>query len=103
VVERSIEDYSLHEPIGAPHGNETAATELSEAVHPDSLPDCRPDVRPDLQGWQPEDLQGICANPFTDDEPPAAVVSTVKRFGVVGLVACALGAGLTRWWRSLAR
>lgn len=99
MVERSVEEYSLHEPIGAPHGNETAAGTLPEAVHPVSLPD----LRPDSQGWQPEDLQGICANPFTDDEPPAAVVSTVKRFGVVGLVACALGAGLTRWWRSLAR
>ena len=103
MVERSVAEYSIHEPIDAPHGNEAAARMVSEAVDPDSLTDCRPDLRPDSGQWQPEDLQGICANPFTADEPHPAVVSTVKRFGVVGLVACALATGLTRWWRSLAR
>jgi len=98
VVERSVEEYSLHEPIGAPHDHESAAGRLSEAAHPDSPPD----LRPDSGELQPKDLRGICANPFTD-EPHPTVVSAVKRFGVVGLVACALGAGLTRWWKSLAR
>jgi len=50
---------------------------------------------------QPEDIQGICANPLRD-EPAPVIVGAVKRFGVVGLVACALGAGLARWWKSLA-
>jgi hypothetical protein len=102
-VERSLEEYSLHERIGAPHCRDSAVGELSEAGLPDSPPDCGPDLRPGSGQWQSEHLAGICANPFTDDEPHPTVVSTVKRFGVVGLMACALGAGLTRWWRSLAR
>jgi hypothetical protein len=90
VVERSVEEYSLDEPIGAPHGNETAAGRLSRTASPGS------------ERLQPEDIQGICANPLRD-EPHPAIVGAVKRFGVVGLVACALGAGLARWWKSLGR
>jgi hypothetical protein len=98
VVERSVEEYSLDEPIGAPHGNETAAGRLSGTASPEALPDSRPD----LHRWQPEDIQGICANPLRD-EPHRAIVGAVQRFGIVGLVACALGAGLARWWKSLGR
>jgi hypothetical protein len=94
VVERSVEEYSLDEPIGAPHGNETAAGRLSEVASPGARIDsCR---------LQPEDIQGICANPLRD-EPHPAVIGAVKHFGVVGLVACAIGAGLARWWKSKAR
>ena len=94
VVERSVEEYSLDEPIGTPYGNETAAGGLSAAASPDAQTDsCR---------LQPEDIQGICANPLRDEPHPAAV-SAVRHFGLVGLVAYALGAGLARWWRSLAR
>jgi hypothetical protein len=109
VVERSVAEYSLDEPIGAPHGIEAtvdklvadrrvadmlAVVRLSDTAYPDSLPDSGK--------LQPEDIQGICANPLAD-EPHPAIVSAVKRFGVVGLVACALGTGLMRWWKSLAR
>jgi hypothetical protein len=93
VVERSVEEYSLDEPIGTPHGNETAADRSGQVSQ---------DVRPDSCGLQPEDIQGICANPLRD-EPHPALVSAVKHFGVVGLVAGALGAALARWWKSGAR
>ncbi|MFL6603139.1 MAG: hypothetical protein ACJ8R9_17665 [Steroidobacteraceae bacterium] len=102
-MERSVEEYSLHEPFGVPHDHESDTGSLSEAAHPELPPDCPADLRPQSGHWQPEDLPAIRANPFTADEPHPAVVTTVKRFGVVGLVVCALGAGLTRWWKSLAR
>jgi hypothetical protein len=35
------------------------------------------------------------------DEPHPAVVRAVRRFGLVGLVACALGAAAARGWKSL--
>ena len=99
MVERSAEEYSLDEPIGVPLGS--AATvdrrvvvRLAETAYPDSLPDS--------ERLQPEDIQGICANPLAD-EPHRAMIAAVQRFGVVGLVACALGTALMRWWKSLAR
>ena len=92
-MERSAAEYSLDEPIGTPQGNETHAGRLSAQVSQDVLPDsCR---------LQPEDIQGICANPLRD-EPHPAIVGAVKYFGVVGLVACALGTALARWWKSVA-
>jgi hypothetical protein len=94
VVERSAEEYSLDEPIGTPHSDEIAADKLSDTADAG--------LRPDSQRLQPEDIQGICANPLRD-EPDAIVVGAVKRLGLVGLVACALGAGLARWWKSLSR
>ena len=93
-MERSVEEYSLDEPIGAPPGKETAAGRMSGQVSPDARPGaCR---------LQPEDIQGICANPLRD-EPHPAIVGAVKHFGVVGLVACALSAAVARWWKSVAR
>jgi hypothetical protein len=91
VVERSAAEYSLDEPIGTPQGNETAAGRLSAHAGEDALPDSG--------RLQPEDIQGICANPLRD-EPHPAIVGAVKHFGVVGLVVCALGAALARWWKS---
>jgi hypothetical protein len=97
VVERSVEEYSLDEPIGvplrsAPAVDELVVVKLVETAYPDS---------PDSEALQPEDIQGICANPLAD-EPHPAIIGAVQRFGVVGLVACALGTGLMRWWKSLA-
>src|SRR5258708_39093097 len=42
----------------------------------------------------------ICSNPLRD-EPSPVVVGAVRQFGVIGLVSCALGAALIRWWTSL--
>ena len=39
----------------------------------------------------------VCGNPLPD-EPGPVVVAAVKRFGLVGLVVCAVSAGLGRWW-----
>jgi hypothetical protein len=94
VVERSVEEYSLDEPIGTPHSDEVAAGELSDTADTG--------MRRDSQRLQPEDIQGICANPLAG-EPEPVVIAAVKRFGIVGLVACAVGAGLARWWRSPGR
>jgi hypothetical protein len=98
VVERSVAEYSLDEPIGVPLRSASTvdglvAVELVETAYPDSLPDS--------ERLQPEDIQGICANPLAD-EPHPTIVGAVQRFGVVGLVACALGFGLMRWLKSLA-
>ena len=41
----------------------------------------------------------VCGNPLSD-EPDPVVVEAVKRFGVVGLVVCAVLAGVGRWWSS---
>ena len=90
VVERSIEEYSLHETVEAANCGEAVAGTVSEAAGPVS------------RGLQPQDIAGICANPLSE-EPHPAVVRAVTRFGIVGLMACALGAGFTRWWRSLTR
>ena len=43
---------------------------------------------------------GLCANPL-HDEPDPVVVEAVRRFGLVGLVTCAVGTGLLRWWHSM--
>jgi hypothetical protein len=99
VVERSAEEYSLDDPIGVPLRSastvdELVVVKLVETTYPHTLPDS--------EKLQPEDIQGICANPLAD-EPHPAIVGAVQRFGVVGLVACALGTGLMRWWNSRAR
>ena len=86
-MERSVEKYSLHEPIGAPQAGEARAAAPSDGASPGE------------RRFRHEDIEGICANPLRD-EPHPAVVSAVKRFGLVGLVACAVGAGLLRWWKS---
>jgi hypothetical protein len=84
-VERSAEQYSLHESISAPARAAALSDDASQRERP----------------ARHKDIVGICANPLRD-EPHPAVVGAVKRFGLVALVACALGAGLLRWWKSLA-
>jgi hypothetical protein len=60
----------------------------------------REDLKRPLQRLNPPGpFPGICANPLRDEPSPTAI-ATVKRFGVVGLIACALGSGVARWWRS---
>jgi hypothetical protein len=87
-VERSVAEYSIHEPIDAAHASEAVAAALSDgAVSPQHT-------------LASADIEDICANPLCD-EPHPVVVGAVKRFGLVGLVACALGTGLVRWCRSL--
>jgi len=78
VVERSVAEYAIEEPIGAVH--EGAAR-----------------YREDL--WQ-TDIDASCVNPLRD-EPHPAMVAAVHRFGVVGLIAGALGTALLRWWKTL--
>jgi hypothetical protein len=87
-VERLLEEYALDEPLDTVRGAGSAA----EALPGSAAKQTPPFVR--------EDIQGICVNPLRD-EPAPLVVSAVRRFGVVGLVACALGAALLRWYRSL--
>jgi hypothetical protein len=87
-VERSAEEFSLHEPIDASHGTQAVADALID------------DASCDQQSFRREDIEGICANPLRD-EPHPVIVAAVKRFGLVGLVACAVGTGLGRWWHSL--
>jgi hypothetical protein len=88
-VERSAEEFTLDKPIDAVHASEVAATALSDDA--DASQPC----------FRNADIEGICANPLRD-EPHPGVVGAVKRFGLVGLVACALGTGLLRWCKSLA-
>src|SRR5690349_20511859 len=80
VVERSVEEFAIDQPIGAA---QEGAPRYSDALGH-------------------ADIEGICANPLRD-EPHPAMVSAVRRFGVVGLIAGALAAALLRGWRSLNR
>ncbi len=87
-MERSVEEFRLDGPIGpAP---QDAAVGEAQSDGPVLL----------SQQFRHEDIQGICANPLRE-EPSTMAIATVKRLGVVGLVACAVGSGLLRWWRSL--
>jgi hypothetical protein len=87
-VERSAEEFSLDEPIDAAHGNEAVAGALCDGASPDE------------HAFRRGDIEGICANPLRD-EPNPVVVGAVRRFGLVGLVTCAVGTGLLRWWHSV--
>lgn len=90
VVERLAEEYALDGPIAGVHSHGTTMAEtLSDSVASKSV------------GLQREGLEAIVANPLREDVPHPTVITTVKRFGVVGLTACALCAALLRWWRSL--
>jgi hypothetical protein len=77
VVERSLEVY-------APEEGSTDALQCSDA-HESAIPDR---ARPD------------CVNPLREEPHPAAI-GAVRRFGVVGLVTCALTSSALRWWKSL--
>jgi hypothetical protein len=90
-VERSAEEFSLHEPIDAAHAREVAAPALIDDADADAP----------QRSFRNADIEGICANPLRD-EPHPVVIGAVQRFGLVGLVACAVGTGLLRWWKSLA-
>jgi hypothetical protein len=75
-VEQSVEEYAINQPIGATH--EDAPRYSDELRH--------------------ADIEGICANPLRD-EPHPLMVAAVRRFGVVGLVAGAVGTAVLRWWK----
>jgi hypothetical protein len=93
VVERSVEEYSLDEPISAvlnTHAQHAGTEDVPQHEGPEEL------------GVSSAREQPISVNPLRD-EPSPLVIGAVKRFGAVGLVACALGSGLTRWWRSMTR
>jgi hypothetical protein len=87
-VEQSANEFSLDEPIDASHENEAVAGALSDGAKP-----CR---RP----FRREDIEGLRVNPLRD-EPHPLVIGAVTRFGLVGLMTCAVGTGLLRWWHSL--
>jgi hypothetical protein len=88
-LERAAEEISIDEPIDARHQHEVAAQpHRGDAYEPRRL--------------QSSDLVGFRVNPL-HEEPDAATIQAVRRFGVVGLVACALGAAVARWWKSRAR
>lgn len=87
-VERSAEEFSLVEPIDASHGNEAVAGALSGSAIPGE------------RTFRREDIERLCANPLCG-EPNPVIVGAVRRFGLVGLVTCAVCTGLLRWWHSL--
>jgi hypothetical protein len=90
-VERSAQEFSLDGPIGTSPGHAHAG---------DAGPDTAADTaeRPYIH----EESGTVCTNPFRD-EPSPVVIGTVKRLGLVGLVTCAVGAGMARWWNSLSK
>jgi hypothetical protein len=100
VVRRSAEEFSIEEPIEAPDADARA----EYALHGDPATVTRiPPDRPAPAGAPgPDQPEPLFVNPFRA-EPSAAVIATVKRFGRVGLVACALGAAVLRWVRSRKR
>ena len=88
-MERSVEEHSLNEPIDAVRGEIVPAAALHDGAA-------------DPYHLQHSDIERIRGNPLSE-EPHPALVATVRRFGVAGLVAGALGAALLRWWKGLAR
>lgn len=88
-VERSVEEFSLDESIDASHGRPSDANALPGGADAPQ------------RSFRREDIEGICANPLRGDRPGPLIIGAVKRFGLVGLVSCAVGAGIARWWHSL--
>jgi hypothetical protein len=92
VVERSVEEFAIEEPIGA-----------EQLRHADLERLCDAEERDQPRTNHIESLRLTAyANPLRD-EPDPALVTAVQRFGVVGLIAGAVGAAMTRWWRGGAR
>ncbi len=87
-VARSAEQFSLDEPIDAAHENQAVAGALAD------------DADAAERALRCEDFEGICANPLRDP-PSSLIVGAVRHFGLVGLVTCAVGTGLLRWWQSV--
>ncbi len=87
-VERSAEQFALDEPIGAAHCHESTADAAAETAENTERP------------FIDQETGVVCTNPLRD-EPGALAVGAVKRFGLVGLVSVAVGAGIARWWNSL--
>jgi len=92
-VERAAEEISLEELIDADHQHEVGAATSLDSYPPHELPN---------RDLAPRNLEGICVNPLRD-EPTALEVGAVKRFGLVGLIGCALWAAVVRGWKSLVR
>jgi hypothetical protein len=90
VVERSVEEYPLDEPIGAAHQQMAPAAVLQDCADAGSY------------RLQHSDIGRIRANPLSE-EPHPTLVATVRRFGITGLIAGALGTALLRWWRAVTR
>ena len=83
--EPSAEEFSLHEPMEETHAEGAARDADTDAAE-------RPFIH--------EKTGTVCTNPLRDEPSPMAV-GAVKRFGLVGLVTVAVGAGIARWWSSL--
>ncbi len=93
---RSAEEFRLDEPIDpAPEQAKSSGVDADGDVTVSRPPVQRTRSEP----FRREDIQGICVNPLRD-EPSTAVITAVRRFGIVGLVTYAIASGLSRWWRS---
>jgi hypothetical protein len=112
VVDRAVEEYSINEPIGSAHDDDGAPSvgfvdaRTARAVGQGarggrvlSSDDLREDA---LRRENAAQRENIATNPFRD-EPHPAMVTAVKRFGIVGLIAGALVSAALRWWKVLAR
>jgi hypothetical protein len=86
-VARSAEQFALDEPIGNARG-------LGSTAHADTETAENTERR-----YIGRDTGTVCTNPLRDEPSPLAV-GAVKRFGLVGLVSVAVGAGIARWWNS---
>jgi hypothetical protein len=95
-VERAAEELTLDEPVVARHKHEKTVDWRSGVTGP--AHGFQGDVIQG-RGVEAQAIEGICANPLRD-EPDPAIVRAVQRFGLVGLVACALWAAAARWWKS---
>jgi len=86
------QELSIEEPIdAAEHIGTSASTAVALEAHGEIA-----------GGLRSADVERICVNPLRDEPSPAAI-GAVKRFGLVGLIACALAAACHRWWKSVAR
>jgi len=98
-VRRSAEEFSIDEPIDAPDAARAAHGAQGDPASITRLPTARSAA---AVAPVPHPAEPAFVNPFRA-EPAAAVITTVKHFGRVGLVACALAAALLRWLHSWKR
>ncbi len=89
-VERSAEPFALDERIGTSHDHDSSATASAQIGENTEIASAA------------QEAGVVCANPLRD-EPSALAVGAVRRFGLVGLVSIAIGAGIARWWNSFSR
>jgi hypothetical protein len=101
VMEQAVEPFALDEPRRPARDNAAPAEALGRSPAAKFRRIRRP-AEPQAEQHQRDAAHGVSANPFRE-EPEPSIVAAVQRFGLVGLLAGALGAGCVRVLKNLFR